>query len=212
MRNPLGSSRRPATPEPAPPQEYPRPVLITDSGLEEQGILAAAARGDSAAFGLLVERYLPRAMALAGRILHHREDAEDLVQDAFLSALRHIENFDVARPFWPWLSRIIVNRGLDLAAARSIRSAESLGDDIPDSGDSPVVAAERSEFLDQVRAAMQTLSPRQRLIVELSELEGFSIAEIAASLDSAAATVRWHLHMARKELRKSLAHVRGAIA
>ncbi|MEP6496024.1 MAG: sigma-70 family RNA polymerase sigma factor [bacterium] len=180
--------------------------------MEEQGILEAAARGDSSAFGQLVERYLARALALASRILHHREDAEDLVQDAFLSALRHIGDFDVARPFWPWLSRIIVNRGLDLAAARSIRSAESLGDDVPDAGDSPVAAAERSDFFAQVREAVGMLPPRQRLVVELFELEEFSIAEIAESLDMAPATARWHLHTARRELRTALAHVRGATA
>lgn len=212
MRDFLGSSRRSTTPEHTRLEAHPRPVLITDSSLEEQGILEAAARGDSSAFGLLVERYLPRAIALASRILRHREDAEDLVQDAFLSALRHIEDFDVARPFWPWLSRIIVNRGLDLAAAQSVRVAQSLGDDVPDRSDSPAVAAERSDFFRHVRDAIGTLPPRRRLVIELFELEGFSIAEIADSLDAAPATVRWHLHMARRELRTLLAHVRGATA
>jgi RNA polymerase sigma-70 factor (ECF subfamily) len=192
--------------------DLPRPILITDSALEEQHVLEAAAKGDGVAFGLLVERYLPRALMLATRIVRHREDAEDLVQDAFLSALRHIEDFDVARPFWPWLSRIIVNRGLDLVASRSVRSAESLGEDVADRSELPSASAERSDFFAHVRGAMAALPPRQRLVVELFELEGFSVAEIAVMLDSATATVRWHLHMGRRELRAGLAHVRGATA
>lgn len=212
MRQPLGSGRTRATPANASTPQFSRPVLVTDAGLEEQRVLEAVRGGDSSAFGLLVDRYLSRAVALASRILRHREDAEDLVQDAFLLALKHIEDFDATRPFWPWLSRIIVNRGLDLAAARSIRSADSLGDDVPDRGDSPAVAAERSDFFARVREAIGGLPPRRRLVVELFELEGFSIAEIAGMLDAAPATVRWHLHTARRDLRKGLAHVRGASA
>jgi RNA polymerase sigma-70 factor (ECF subfamily) len=213
MRHPLSSGRAQQTPTtPTSTPDFPRPVLLTDAGLEEQRVLESVCAGNSAAFGLLVNRYLPRAMALASRILRHREDAEDLVQDAFLLALKHIEDFDATRPFWPWLSRIIVNRGLDLVAARSIRSADSLADDVPDRGESPAVAAERSDFFAQVREAMGGLPPRRRLVVELFELEGFSVAEIAAMVGAAPATVRWHLHTARRELRKGLAHVRGASA
>jgi RNA polymerase sigma-70 factor (ECF subfamily) len=199
-------------PAPAPPREFLRPVLISDAVLEEQRLIERIHQGDRAAFGILVERQLPRALALATRILRHREDAEDLVQDAFLSALRHIDDFDARRPFWPWLSRIIVNRGLDLVAARSIRTTEILGDDIADRGSSPAIDAERSDVFAQVRVAMSALPPRRRLVIELFELEGFSIVEIAELMESAPATIRWHLHVARRQLRRALGHVRGAMA
>jgi RNA polymerase sigma-70 factor, ECF subfamily len=196
----------------APQREFLRPVLLSDAAIDEQRLIEAIRSGDRAAFDELVERYLPRAIGLAMRILRHREDAEDLVQDAFLSAVKHIENFDPARPFWPWMSRIIVNRGLDLSAARSIRSTEALGDHFADRGSSPAMDAERADVFAQVRVAMLALPPRRRLVIELFELEGFSIAEIARLLESAPSTVRWHLHVARHQLRGALAHLHGASA
>ena len=147
-------------------------------------------------------------MALGMRLLHHREDAEDLVQDAFLAALQHIDTFDLSRPFWPWLSRIIINRGLDLSASRSARSAEVLGDEVSDAGPSPAEAVERGEIRDEFRRTLASLPERRRLVVQLFEVDGFSVAEIAKLLDSSPATIRWHLHMARRQLRNALAPLR----
>lgn len=207
---PLGKGRIETAPPP--PREFAGLILVCDAALEEQRLIESVRAGDREAFGALVQRYLPRALALAMRILRHHEDAEDLVQDAFLSAVRHIDQFEPTRPFWPWMSRIIVNRGFDLAAARSLRFTEVLGDDAADQASSPAVDAERSEFHEQVRTAVATLPPRQRLVIQLFELEGYSVAEISELLDSAPPTVRWHIHMARQQLRKALSHVHGATA
>ena len=166
-------------------------------------------QGDREAYGALVERHLDRALALSVRLLHHREDAEDLTQDAFLAALDHIEAFDDTRPFWPWLSRIIVNRGLDLAAARDVRVTEPLPDDAFDPGQSPADAAERAEILSRFRHELALLPPRRKLIMQLFELDGYTVAEIAQLLESSRATVRWHLHAARHQLRRALANFRG---
>src|SRR5947209_3160653 len=151
-------------------QDNPRASLVLrasdDSDLDRE-LLERVRTGERDAFGRLVERYLPRAMALAMRLLRHREDAEDLVQDAFLAALQHIDSFDLSRPFWPWLSRIIVNRGLDLSASRSARSAEVLGDEVSDAGPSPAEAAERGEIRDEFRRTLASLPERRRLVVQL---------------------------------------------
>ncbi len=165
--------------------------------------------GDREAYGALVERHLDRALALSFRLLRHRQDAEDLTQDAFLAALRHLEAFDDSRPFWPWLSRIIVNRGLDLAAARAVRVTEPLPDEARDVGQGPAEAAEWAEILARFRHELALLPPRRQLIMQLFELDGYSVAEIAELLESSRATVRWHLHAARHQLRKALAHFRG---
>jgi RNA polymerase sigma-70 factor (ECF subfamily) len=186
----------------------PGPDRNADAQIEKE-LLARVREGDRQAFGALVERHLPRALNLAFRVLHHREDAEDLVQDAFLSALDHIEAFDPERPFWPWFSRIIVNRGLDLAAARSVRVTEALPDDIRDPQWSPAEAAERSEILTRFRHELALLPPRRQLVVRLFELDGYSIAEIAELLESSPATIRWHVHIARQQLRKALSPFRG---
>jgi RNA polymerase sigma-70 factor (ECF subfamily) len=184
-------------------------VLRTaDESDRERELLARVRDGERDAFGELVQRYLQRAMSLAMRLLHHREDAEDLVQDAFLSALQHIDSFDPSRPFWPWLSRIIVNRGLDLAASRSTRAATSLADDVSDSSPSPAETVERSEIRDEFQRTLALLPERRRLVVQLFEVDGFSVAEIAKLLDSSPATIRWHLHVARRQLRNALAPLR----
>ena len=176
---------------------------------EEREWLTRVHQGDREAFGLLVVRHLHRALALAVRLLHHREDAEDLVQDAFLAALEHIDAFDVSRPFWPWFSRILVNRGLDLAAARAVRATEPLPDEVFDQHQDPVRAAERAEILTRFRHALALLPPRRKLIMQLFELDGYSVAEISALLESSPATIRWHLFAARHQLRESLAPLRG---
>jgi len=184
-------------------------VLRTDDDSDsERELLSRVRNGERDAFGQVVERHLPRAMALAMRLLRHREDAEDLVQDAFLAALQHIDSFDLSRPFWPWLSRIIVNRGLDVAASRTTRAAEILGEDLSDSRPSPADAAERGEIREEFRRTLAALPERRRLVLQLFEVDGFSVAEIAKLLDSSPATIRWHLHMARRQLRNSLAPLR----
>jgi RNA polymerase sigma-70 factor (ECF subfamily) len=188
------------------------PVLVTDQAAAEQCLIERARKGDAEAFGVLVEGYLPRALRLAMRVLRQREDAEDLVQDAFLSALRHIDTFDAHRPFWPWLSRIIVNRGIDLSVARSIRVTSELTADLADGGESPSAGAERDDVFARVRRAMSSLPPRRRMVVELFELDGLSVAEIAESMETAPATVRWHLHVARRQLRHALQALREASA
>jgi RNA polymerase sigma-70 factor (ECF subfamily) len=183
-------------------------LRTTDESDRERELLTRVRGGERDAFGELVERYLQRAMSLAMRLLHHREDAEDLVQDAFLNALQHIDSFDLGRPFWPWLSRIIVNRGLDIAAARSTRASYALTDEVSDSGPSPAETAERREIRDEFQKTLLQLPERRRLVVQLFEVDGFSVAEIAKLLDSSPATIRWHLHVARRQLRNALAPLR----
>jgi RNA polymerase sigma-70 factor (ECF subfamily) len=175
----------------------------------ERSLVERVQAGDRSAFGALVERHMARAFRLAYRVLQQREDAEDLVQDAFLSALQHIDAFDARRPFWPWLSRIVVNRGLDLVASRAVRATEPLPDDLFDRGASPADAAERAEILGRVRHELALLPPRRRLVVQLFELDGYSVSEIAELMETSPTTIRWHLHVARRDLRRALSHLNG---
>ena len=186
----------------------PLVLRTNDESDHDRELLARVLDGERDAFGQIVERYLARAMSLAMRLLRHREDAEDLVQDAFLAALQHIDSFDLSRPFWPWLSRIIVNRGLDQAASRSVRSIEALEEDVSDTRPTPADAAEQGEIRDEFHRTLLALPERRRLVVQLFEVDGFPVAEIAKLLDSSPATIRWHLHMARRQLRNALAPLR----
>ena len=172
--------------------------------MPEPILLHRVQAGDKAAFGVLVDRYVARASVLAMRVVHHREDAEDLVQESFLAALRGIASFNPERPFWPWLSRIIVNRGLDLVTARRRRDEQPLDDTLRDGRSNSSRAVESREIMDRFNTALATLPPRRRLIAELFEVDGLTVAEIAEQAGVTATTVRWHLHQARKILRATL--------
>ena len=156
--------------------------------------------GDRSAFDGLVHAYMRQAFQLAYRVVGHREDAEDLVQESVLAAYQYLDSFDASRPFGPWLMRIVLNRGANLRRARSRRETEPETDAV-----SPLPSAledsERAEARVQLASAMARLSERQRVIVTLFDVDGLTSTEIGEMLDLSAGTVRWHLHEARRTLR-----------
>ncbi|MBA3521014.1 MAG: RNA polymerase sigma factor [Gemmatimonadales bacterium] len=165
-------------------------------------------QGEVAAFDELALRYERRAYALAYRLLRHREDAEDLVQECFMTALDKLDTFQTGRQFGPWFFRILVNRGLNQIASRRRRETDVLSEETAGGGESPERAAEQAELRIRVAEALAGLSERQRLVLQFHELDGYSSAEVAEMLDIAQPTVRWTLHIARKRLRKILAPLR----
>jgi RNA polymerase sigma-70 factor, ECF subfamily len=171
----------------------------------EQSLVRRASQGDRDAFGALVQAHLERAVRLAMRVVHNQQDAEDVVQDAFLQALRAIDRFDGSRPFWPWLARIVVNRAIDVSNAGRVRLGDALTPDLADRGPQPDAMAADADLLARVRSITGSMPARQRLVVEMHDLDGAGIAEIAALTGTSAATVRWHLHMGRRTLRSALA-------
>ena len=134
--------------------------------------------------------------------------AEDVVQEAFLAALANIRTFDTSRRFGPWLYRIVVTRGLNFRKARSRRTTEVLEDaGVASGAPGPGADAEQAGLKATVAAALARLPERQRMVVQLFELDGFSGAEIATMLGISPGTVRWYLHEARQALRGMLAHL-----
>jgi RNA polymerase sigma-70 factor (ECF subfamily) len=175
-------------------------------GLEDDTTLVRRIRlGDVGAFDTLMRRYLRRAHSVAYRLLDHREDAEDLVQEAFMTALSRLDSFDVERPFGPWFFRILTNHGLNARKARAVRRTETVLDTMVEQRGSPELDAERSEIRERLRIALADLPERQRFVVQMVDVEGMDTAEVAAMLDIAPTTVRWYLHQARATLRVALA-------
>ena len=179
----------------------------TDTDDEEQDLVVRVQRGDKHAFDELARRYARRAFAVAYRILRHTQDAEDLVQDSFIAALDGIGSFDPTRPFAPWFYKIVVNRALNAASARTTRERhvnviqlwtnEAVEVDLD--------PAEKSEIRTRFETALAALPRHQRLIVELSDVDGRSSTEIGEMMNLPRGTVRWHLHQARRTLRVALA-------
>jgi RNA polymerase sigma-70 factor, ECF subfamily len=172
--------------------------------VEESALVERVQRGDSTAFDTLVRRYIRRAFTVAYRLLDHREDAEDLVQETFMILLRQIDDFELGRPFGPWMYRVLINRGLNARKARALRRTEDLPEDVS-GAEAPDLAVERAEVRARFRLALDALPPRQRLVIELIELDGFSRGEVAGMLEISDATVRWHVHDAWRTLRRVLA-------
>jgi RNA polymerase sigma-70 factor (ECF subfamily) len=171
---------------------------------EESALVERVQGGDSAAFDVLVRRYIRRAFTVAFRLLSHREDAEDLVQETFMILLRQIDTFELGRPFGPWMYRVLINRGLNARKARALRRTEALPDDVM-GAERTDLAVERAEVRARFRSALDALPPRQRIVIELIELDGFTRGEVADALAISDATVRWHVHDAWRTLRRVLA-------
>lgn len=184
------------------PGERGRAAPIVE--VDDTELVERVRAGDVAAYDLLVTRHMKRAYSVAYRLLGQREDAEDLVQDAFLAALEKIDTFKAGRSFAPWFYRILVNRGLNSRKSRSLRRMDALPPEISDSSRSPLRDTERAELRELLTTVLGTLPPRQKSIVELFEVEGFSSLEIAQVLGLSDGTVRWHLHQARAKLREAL--------
>ncbi len=180
------------------PDDERREAIARDAALVRR-----AQGGDTSAFDVLVNAYMRQAFQMAYRVVGHREDAEDLVQESFLAAYQYLESFDVERPFGPWLNRIVMNRGANLRRARTRRQTEPETDTVSQAP-SALDDSTRREEREQLQRALGTLNERQRLIVTLFEVDGRTSTEIGAMLELAPGTVRWHLHEARRVLRDAL--------
>jgi RNA polymerase sigma-70 factor (ECF subfamily) len=167
-------------------------------------LVARIRAGDRSAFDGLVHAYMRQAFQLAYRVVGHREDAEDLVQEAFLAAYQYLDSYDAERPFGPWLMRIVLNRGANLRRSRKRRETEPETDAISPAP-SALDESERSEARAKLTEAMAKLSERQRMIVTMFDVDGLTSTEIGDILDLSSGTVRWHLHEARRALRRTLA-------
>jgi len=187
----------------------PSPSAARIAAAERDGALIERARaGDATAFDTLVRTYMEQAFRVAYRVVGHREDAEDLVQEAFLAAYQYLDSFEVGRPFGPWLMRIVVNRGSNLRRSRARRSTEPETEGVSEAPS----ALDETEWSDTGRVlqdALSTLSDRQRLIVTMFDVDGMTSAEIGEMMALAPGTVRWHLHEARRQLRGVLGRFFG---
>jgi RNA polymerase sigma-70 factor (ECF subfamily) len=158
--------------------------------------------GEAQAFDELVQRYLRSALAVALEYAGDRDDAEDIVQDAFIRTLRELHRFDDRLAFRPWFFTILRNLGRN-AAGRRARSQRTAADDTqiaqltPDSATN----AELRQLIEKELAGMTAL---QATCFRLCEIEGYSALEVADMLGLAPATVRTHAHRARLKLREVL--------
>lgn len=164
-------------------------------------LVQRAQRGDEEAFSMLVRRYQRAAYLLALGITRHPENAEDVAQEAFLVALDRLEECRDPARFAGWFTTIVKNRARNLVRRESLRETESLDGTPVASPDDPFWSTVRAELRERLSQALGHLSPLQRQVVLLHDLEGWKHREIGDRLGMPPGTVRSHLHFARRRLR-----------
>ncbi|MFJ5264772.1 RNA polymerase sigma factor [Streptomyces sp. NPDC088387] len=176
-------------------------------GEAEDALLAVrAAEGDEDAFGVLVQHHGPALLRLATRLLGTRAEAEDAVQDAFLSAWRRLPEFQGRSSFATWMYRIVTNRCLNvLRSRRPVAQLEDAADvAAPEYTVSPARISEGRDGVRELRAALDELSAEQRACWVLREVDGRSYEFIADAVGISQEAVRARVFRARRCLTQAL--------
>ena len=182
-------------------------------------LVLAAKQGDRGAFGKLAQQYQRQCAAVALRLLGNTHDAMELVQDAFVKAFRNLDQLQQSDRFGPWLMRIVTNLALNSRRSRSRRQAISLEQPAGDSDegedlratiaggvlDAPDKPATSAELGDAISRSIHELPEKQRLALVMFAIEKMPQKDVAEVLNCSVEAVKWHVFMARKQLRKSLA-------
>lgn len=167
-------------------------------------LVERARRGDAAAFDALVRRHLRPAYAVAMSVVMEPADAEDVCQDAFITALERLDSCQPER-FAGWLLTIVRNRAISWQRRRKVRRAEPLdwarG---VKGGPDPSQDYDRMALGERLKAAMAPLPARQREVLLLHDLEGWKHREIGEALGMKEGTVRYTLFQARRAVRERL--------
>ena len=184
-----------------------------DSACDDMALVHACKNGDAAAFEQLVKRYDRRVFRIAQHITHNREDAQDVVQEAFLKVFRKLTQFQENSQFSTWLTRIVVNESLMKLRKRSAREVpmdDPQGEehiaafDLADWAPNPEELCVGSELRDILRSALQDLPPGLRVVFVLRDMEGLSTEQAANVLDLTPVAVKARLCRARLQLRQRL--------
>ncbi len=174
---------------------------MAGSPRSEAALVRGAQAGSASDFEALFRAHWPRAFRAAYLVVHDAAAAEDIAQEAFLSAVRALGRFDRRRPFGPWLHRIVVNRSIDWARARALRreAGEELGDVVDPNPSAPV-----APLSGDVVEALAALSPEHRAVIVLRHLLDYTPGEIARLLDVPRGTVNSRLRRGLDELAERL--------
>jgi len=180
----------------------------------ELELVRAAKRGDVGAFEQLVQRYTGLVFRVALHISRYHEDAEEIAQETFLRAFRHLDSFEERARFSTWLTRIAVNAALvkmrGLHPAETVAIGEGPGEDevvaqqIADWRPNPEQLYSRLELSSMLRRALESLPNGYSAVFWLRDVEGFSIAETAEMLGISEPAVKTRLLRARLQLRDHL--------
>lgn len=195
-----------------------KPIAYTlnDNLVDDTQLLARIRAGDKAACAICIEQHSPQVYRLALRLMQNEADAEDVMQETFLSAFQAIDNFEGRSTISTWLFRIAYNAAMS-RLRRPVLSDTSVDDTLDSSEEGALLPTQffdwcclpeedfrMAEVQSQLEQAMRQLSPTLRSVFVLRELEGLSVQEAADALDVSQDVVKTRLHRARLFLREQL--------
>ena len=190
--------------------------------VHDSELIRAAQRGDRAAFESLVRQYDQAVLRLALHLTGSEADAQDVYQEAFLKAYRHIGNFRFECSFYTWIYRIVTNLCLDHLRKRQTRREDAhvitdssgqeidLLDNVSDdrAGANPERDLMRRELGSRITQALTRLTPRERMVFELKHYQGLRLRTIGEMLNTTEETAKNTLFRATQKLRSALATMR----
>lgn len=185
------------------------------AAFDEQELVARAQAGDNEAFAGLVERYQNKIYRLAKNITQNNEDAEDVLQEAFLKAYSHLDTFQRNAKFYTWIVRIAVNEALmKLRKRKSDRTVpldepldtgeETVNREIAVWEDNPEKRYSQEEMQQILEEAVESLKPDFRAVFALRDIEELNTEETAETLGISVPAVKSRLLRARLALREKL--------
>jgi RNA polymerase sigma-70 factor (ECF subfamily) len=154
---------------------------------DEAALIRGAVAGDESHLEQLFKLHWPRAYRAAFLIVHDHAAAEDIAQEAFVQAVRHLDRFDRRRRFAPWLGAIVANRAIDWTRTRAARRESDR--ELPESA----ALAPAVRYSDEVLTALGSLSPEHRAVIVLRYLLEYTPGEIARTLKLPRGTVNSRL-------------------
>jgi RNA polymerase sigma-70 factor (ECF subfamily) len=190
-------------------------TVSSQANVDETPLVAQARAGDTRAFGELVRRYESKIFRLAQHITQNREDAEDVLQETFMKAYEHLDQFQGNSKFYTWIVRIAVNQALMKLRRRKTDKSVSLDETI-DTGEDTIVREiaawdenpeqkfSREELGEVLDGAIQSLEPLYRSVFVLRDIEELSTEETAEALSLSVPAVKSRLLRARLQLREKL--------
>jgi RNA polymerase sigma-70 factor (ECF subfamily) len=189
-----------------------RPTQKRPVSGDDHRLIAECLKGETAAFGELVRRHQDRLFNTVFRLVDNAEDAQDVVQEAFLHAYQSLDRFKGDSQFFTWLYRIAVNAAISLQRKQKTPANLHLaheGGAVPEPHDvsedsQPDQALERADEERRIQTALNRLSPEHRAVLILKDLEEQKYETMAEIVQVPIGTIRSRLHRARLELREVL--------
>jgi RNA polymerase sigma-70 factor (ECF subfamily) len=197
-------------------------VAAQSNRIDDTTLIREAQRGNRAAFEVLVRHYDQSVLRLAYHLTGSESDAQDIYQEAFLKAYKNLGSFRFECSFYTWIYRIVTNLCLDHLRKKTVRKEDapvvtdksgeeySLLEQVPDgrAGANPERDLMRRELGNKISAALERLTPRERMVFELKHYHGLRLRTVGEMLNTTEETAKNTLFRATQKLRSALAEMR----